>query len=202
MRFLLVCEGPSDDALAFHIEALLRQQGVTEIDQITSNTGRLLSEKVALGLEQSGNVDLLFVHRDSDRAGANARYTESTEAIHIVGYRGPRVGIVPVRMTEAWLLLSESTIRNVVRKPRGRRPLNLPAPNEVERLANPKAALETALLEASEKSGRQRREVVRRFPGFRRQLIQNLPLGGSLEQVESWASFRDDTAAALRELSG
>ncbi len=200
MRFLLICEGASDDALAFHIEALMRQQGITEIEQLTSNTGRLLREKVGLGLGQFGDIDLLFVHRDADRAGVEARYGEIGEAVRQTGYNGLWVGMVPVRMTEAWLILDEAAIRRAVRRPHGRAPLNLPAPAEVERMANPKAALETALLEASEKSGRRRRNAQRGFPGFRRQLLQNLPVGGPLEQVASWARFRDDTIAALRGL--
>ena len=194
---LLVCEGSSDAPLVSHIQRLLDSYGYHSSGFVVSTRGRGLVDKVRNGLDIAPHCELLFVHRDADRAGAEARYQEITEAIQMAGYAGPWVGVVPVRMTETWLLLDEPAIRVAVRKPGGRASLNLPTPSEAERIANPKETLSTALLDASE-SGRRRRNKLRSdIPEIRSRLLQNLPIGGLLEQVPSWTRFRNDTVAAL-----
>ena len=200
MRFLLVCEGSSDAALLPHIQRLLTQYGYPDSLGEAWSDGRRLVDKVRNGLQRLGQFDLLFVHRDTDNAGANSRYQEIESAIQEAEYRGPWVAIVPVRMTEAWILLDEAAIRSAVRKPDGRTPLALPTPREAERRADPKTMLETVLLDASETRGRRRREIREDLPNLRRQLLRNLPVGGPLEQLESWSRFRDDTVAALQSL--
>ena len=201
MKLLLVCEGSSDTAMLAHVQRLAVRAGYPEPEGAAWTDGRRLADKIHNGLEVLGDFDLLLVHRDADRAGAETRYREIASAISSVGYPGQWVGIVPVRMTEAWLLLDEMAIRNAVRNPNGRTRLALPTPALAERMANPKAAFETALLDASEKRRRRRREVQRDLPRLRRVLLENLPVGGQLEQLESWARFRDDTISALRQLN-
>ena len=200
MRFLLVCEGSSDTALLPHIQRLLTRYGYPDSPGEAWSDGRRLVDKVRNGLQRLGQFDLLFVHRDADNAGANPRYHEIENAIQEAEYRGPWVAIVPVRMTEAWILLDEAAIRRVVRRPDGRTPLALPTPRESERMADPKTILETVLLDASETRGRRRREIREDLPNLRRQLLRNLPVGGPLEQLASWSRFRDDAVAALQIL--
>ena len=202
MHCLLVCEGGLDTPLASHIQLLLGGHGYREVDFNISIDGRRLVDKVRNGLGMAPYYDLIFVHRDADRAGPDARYREIVAAVQEAGYGGLWVGIVPVRMTEAWLILQEATIRNAVQKPRGRTDLNLPTPATVERMADPKAALDTALLNASGERGRRRRGVQRLLPDLRNRLLANLPVGGPLEQVPSWTRFRDDTVAALQAMRG
>ena len=201
MRCLLVCEGSSDAPLVSHIELLLGSYGYESVEFNISVDGRRLVDKLSNGLDMAPHYDLIFMQRDADRAGADARYREIAEAIQQVGHGGPWVGVVPVRMTETWLVLEETVIRNAVRKPDRRTSLNLPTPAEAERMADPKSALEFALLNASDERGRRRKVVQRRLPQLRRQLLENLPVGGPLEQVPSWVRFRDDTVAALQALS-
>jgi hypothetical protein len=57
-------------------------------------------------------------------------------------------------MTEAWLLLDERAIRLSSGNPRGRQPINLPARNSIERVADPKEILFRAIRIASEQTGR------------------------------------------------
>ena len=201
MRCLLVCEGNSDAPLVSHIQRLLDVYGFQSSDFDSSTDGRRLIDKMRNGLRQAERYDLLFVHRDADRAGADARHREIAQAIQQSGYHGPYVGIVPVRMTEAWLLLHAGEIRTAARNPRGRIPLNLPSPDAAARIANPKSALETALLDASELQGRHRDRLRRTLPEMRNHLLENLPIGGPLEQLESWTRFRDDTISALQQLN-
>ena len=202
IQCLLVCEGGFDTTLVSHIGRLISRYSRSEPEFETSTSGRRLVDKIRNSPQRIGQYDLLFVHRDADNAGPNARYREITAAVQDSGYPGPAVRIVPVRMTEAWLLLDETAIRKVVRNPNGRAPLNLPSPNEAERRANPRAILETALLVASEKQGRRLVEVRRTLPDICHQLLENLPVAGPLEQLPSWSRFRDDTVAALRQLNG
>ena len=198
---LLVCEGSSDAPLAAHIQRLLESNGCHPTAFDIATDGRRLVDKVQNGLRMASGYDLLFVHRDSDRAGADARHREIAVAVEQSGYDGLYVGVVPVRMTEAWLLLDDAAIRNAVMKPGRRNPLDLPTPAETERMADPKAALEVVLMLASGERGRRRRAVRNELPKLRRQLLESLPVGGPLERLESWTRFRDDTIAALQQLN-
>ena len=201
IQCLFVCEGSSDASLTTHIRQLLNIYGSHPADFNISIDGQRLVDKVRNGLDMASHYDLMFIHRDADRAGADARFREIAEAIRQSEYTDPWVGVVPVRMTEAWLLLDEAAIRRVVRRPNGSRPIALPSPSEVERRADPREILNSALLDASEARGRRRDDLRRNLPTLRRNLLQNLPIGGALEQLESWTRFRDDTVAALKRIS-
>lgn len=195
-----MCEGNSDAPLAFHIQRLFESCGYPRPDFNVSPEGRLLVEKIFSGLAMAPQYDVLFIHRDADSAVADSRYREITEAVQRSGYDGPWVGIVPVRMTEAWLLLDEAAIRNAAGNPNGRMRLGLPSPVEAERMADPKSALRSAIIAGAEVQGRRRRALTKRLPNMRDQLLETLPVGGPLDQLRSWTQFRDDTIAALSSL--
>ena len=198
MRFLLACEGSSDAGLVPHIERLIAEVGGIEVEGDSWFYGRRLPNKIRNGLEAAGGmVDLLFVHRDANSAGAQARFDEIASAVRAVADAPRWVGVVPVRMTEAWLILDEAAIRAAVGRPKGRTPLHLPTTREAERRANPKEILASALLAASEASGRRRKEIRRDFDTLRRRLLRNLPIDGPLTQLDSWARFRNDTLHAI-----
>ena len=201
-RFLLVCEGSSDAPLAFHIQRLFESCGYPRPEFNVSSEGRLLAHKIGRGLAMAPQYDVLFIHRDADSVVADPRYREITEAVQRAGYDGPWVAMVPVRMTESWLLLDETAIRNATGNPNGRIRLDLPSPAEAERMADPKSALRSAVIAGAEVQGRRRRTLTKRLPGIRDQLLENLPVGGPLEQLPSWRRFRDDTVAALNRISG
>jgi hypothetical protein len=103
-------------------------------------------------------------------------------------------------MTETWLLLNESSIRRVAGRPHSTEPLGLPHPSQVESDSDPKDRLTKALVAASGASGRRLRRLQRDLPQFRRQLLEDLPTGGPLEQVPSWVRFQEDLATALTTL--
>ena len=140
VRFLLIREGASDQALVPHIQPLLIQHGATEADGISSHFGTSLIEKVKQGLDLSAAPDLLFVHRDADHhrdthaVGARKRYEEIAISVQSVHHGGPYVGIVPVRMAEAWLLLNEREICRVAGNPGGQDDLGLPIVQKVKRI--------------------------------------------------------------------
>ena len=203
LRFLLVCEGSSDAALLTHISKLLIQIGRFDPQGSAWTRGVQLVDKIRNGLQHSSSCDLLLIHRDADSgeetrsAGLTRRTEEIASAVSDSGFIGPWVAIVPVRMTEAWLLLDETAIRQVAGRPNGKLPLGLPPHNQVENESNPKACLEQALMAASETSGRRRQRFNRDIPHMRRLLLDQLPVGGPLEHIPSWVRFRDGLAEAL-----
>ena len=101
-------------------------------------------------------------------------------------------------MMEAWLLADEVAIRMVAGRPHGTEPLDLPPPHELERVSDPKRLLRDVLIRAGVPRGdRRRKKFVSQFGKFRRQLAENLQVGGPLEHVAAWVKFRDDVAAAV-----
>ncbi len=206
LRFLLVCEGSSDAALIPHISRLVIQNGQTDPQGIAWPGSRSLDQKILEGLVNFGSCDLLLVHRDADSlvetasSGPQKRANEIEVAVRDSGYSGPWVAIVPVRMTETWLLMDEEAIRQVSRRPHDNTPLGLPSPGQVESESDPKGCLEQALLTASGMSGRRLQKYKRDIPHLRRRLLEELPQGGPLQQVPSWVRFRDNLLAALSAL--
>lgn len=200
--FLLICDGPSDAGLGNHIQSLLVEIGASEVNWTASYVGRRLTEKIALGLQQSSSPNMLFVHRDAEGADPNERYEEISSAVTASNFARAWSAIVPRRMTETWLLLDELAIREVVGAPSGSEPLGLPVARDVESLPDPKARLHDALLAARSPRGRRRRKQFGyHWLGYRDRLLENLPVGGQLEHLESWTRFRDDTVAAFSQLS-
>ena len=199
MRFLLVCEGQSDTGLVSHIERMVIESGdETEVEGEHWFHGSPLGSKIHSALHAAGSmVDMLFVHRDANNAGADARRAEIDAAVASIANAPRSIAVIPVRMTEAWLLLDDAAIRKAVGNPNGRSPLDLPTPREAERRADAKQILANAFLTASEATGRRRKAIQRDFARLRRQLLINLPIGGPLERLPSWARFRDDTLSAI-----
>lgn len=202
MRFLLVCEGQSDTGLVSHIERMIIESASeAEVQGEHWFHGSPLEKKTRRGLVEAGYiagmVDLLFVHRDANNVGEVKRRAEIDHAVAAIENAPRSVAVIPVRMTEAWLLLDEAAIRKAVGRPNGQAPLGLPTPREAERRADPKRILAESLLAASEATGRRRQRIRRDFSRFRRQLLANLPTGGPLEQLPSWRRFRDDTLCTI-----
>lgn len=201
MRFVLVCEGWSDAALVSHIQRLLVQCGCANPRGTPFPWGSRIAEKIGKAVELANDLDLLFVHRDANNIGAEKRYLEIKQAVeNTLPLECRWVAVVPVRMTEAWLLLDEAAIRRVVRKPNGKQPLGLPSPRHAERVSDPKDVLSKALLAAVATTGRRRRKFKQEFPRLRRILLEDLPIGGRLESLPSWRAFRDATQTAVADV--
>jgi hypothetical protein len=158
-------DGPSDDALMpilrwSIIEAGVRGgvQGVWADLCWLRRRPRGLVERITAALRYYP-CDLLFVHRDAEgRDLLDARSGEIRQALDRVAIaKPPVVCVVPVRMTEAWLLLDEGAIRRAAGNPNGREPLALPRPAEIEALPDPKETLAALLRDACGLGARRRR---------------------------------------------
>ncbi|MGW3348584.1 hypothetical protein ACWDA3_35270 [Nonomuraea rubra] len=206
---IFVAEGSSDAPLAAIVESLFAARGVAlrlstpDFDRL-GKVGKDVASRVEAGIKLMGGVqpDVVVVHRDADNAGVDARRKEVADAIERAGFVNACVPVIPVRMTEAWLLLDEEAIRHVAGNPRGRIDLGLPKVHEVESLADPKAFLRQCILRAAQVTGRRRETLAKRFPQHRRQLLDRLNWNGEVAKLSGWLSLLQSVDKAVAGLGG
>jgi hypothetical protein len=184
----LVTDGSSDKLLAPLIELLINTH--TELAYQVSCAEGLppsssgLRARIDSALELFP-CDFLFVHRDAEGVAANVRQQEIE-----TNWLGSRqtatlICVIPVRMTEAWLIANEKPIRSAVGNPNGNEFLGLPAIKDIESLPNPKDILFAALKAASGRNASRRR----RFnPHQYRHRVSELT--DDLEPLRKLSSFR------------
>ena len=187
VRYTLTTDGPSDVALIPLLSWILGEQGVAvPITPTWADLRRLprrprgLSERIERALDLYP-CDLPFVHRDAEGQQPVRRYEEIRDSTRR-GTLPPVIGVVPVRMMEAWLLFDENALRRAAGNPNGKMPLSLPRTRDLEKLPDPKATLHQLLRRASGLNGR-------RLKNF------------STEETSRLVSERLDTFAPLRVLS-
>ena len=150
LQAALIADGSSDRIVIPLLRCLLAQhlgsRPFSLDDEPIKAQGNSLKERIDSTI-QSYELDLLFVHRDSENQDWEARQREIDDAK--IGAKRSVVGVVPVRMSEAWLLTSEQVIRNAV-NPHSRSPLNLPTLKKIEQ-CDAKAVLLKALTEAADR---------------------------------------------------
>lgn len=176
-RFTLRCDGTSDAVLLPVVEWVLAQHlpGVPIDAQLAvpKDLGRQpidLADHLALAVK-AFPCELLVVHRDAEKQSPADRVAEVREAVAKAGNLPPHVCVVPVKMSEAWMLFDEDAIRAAVGNPNGKSELRLPRLAKVEDIADPKSELFEALKTAFDQKGRRLREfnhraAARRVPGF------------------------------------
>jgi len=169
IRFTLLTDGSSDDALMPILRWSIIENGVRggvqgEWADLRWPKRRPsgLVDRITAALHYYP-CDLLFVHRDAEgRDMLLERVGEIRQALdRLTIAKPPVVCVVPVRMTEAWLLLDERAIRRAAGNPNGREPLALPRPAEIETLPDPKDTLAALLRDACGLGARRRRRKVR-----------------------------------------
>ena len=159
----LLSEGSSDKVLIPMLEWLLRKHApqtpssVEWVDLLRCpSKPSTMIEKITAALDLY-RCHILFVHRDSDGQDPEHRYGEIQDAIVSLlhGSRSvPYVCVVPIRMTEAWLLTEEAAIRSAAGNPNGTVPLTLPSLQRIETIPDPKETLHDLLRTASQLHGR------------------------------------------------
>lgn len=166
LRYTLLSDGPADKALMPMLTWLLRQYvPCLPIQSHWADLRRMreppqeLHERIRESIRQYP-CDLLFVHRDAETRSLQHRQTEIRRALDDARADDEiavAICVVPVRMTEAWLLFDVGAIRQAAGNPNGTVPLNLPSPSDIEGLPNPKRILHRLLREATELGTRRRR---------------------------------------------
>ena len=201
VSFAFLCEGSSDTGLIAHLETLLVHFGAQEATgQPDTRKGTIPARLRQLRTEETGTgIDMVFIHRDSDGPDREGREREIRRGVEESGFPHPFIPVIPVQETEAWLLLDEQAIRDVVAS-KGKQPLRLPKPNAIEGTRNPKEILQKALLAASETSGRRLKKEKNSFSRHRRVLMQRLDPFGAVRDLPSWQCLERDIQRALAQL--
>jgi len=100
--------------------------------------------------------DILFIHRDAESSNNNMvdkRIGQIKSEIGEAEFEST-VCIVPVRMMETWLLISDEAIKRAAGNRSFNQPMGLPAVKALYKVKNPKILLHTLLQTASGLKGR------------------------------------------------
>lgn len=201
LRFTLLAEGTSDRVLIPILTWMLMKQhpgfawiGQTADLQALPRPPRELPDKIATAQEYFP-ADVIFIHRDADREPPERRRAEIEDAIHSRPQSGVKqwAPVVPVRMTEAWLLVSEPALRAAAGNSNGRTPLTFPSLRDLETIPDPKDLLQKLLIKASEASGRRLKKFS--FPVHRARVPDFIDEWDVLLRLPSAKALYDDIAA-------
>jgi hypothetical protein len=160
LRFTLVADGPTDAVLLHPLKWLLITSGIARpIECVWADLRQLpkppmgFENKIAKAIDLYP-CDLVFIHRDAEREPRTNRVNEISRAIRLASAdlfnNRPYVCVIPVRMSEAWLLFDEMRIRRASGNPSGTAQLDIPPIQRIEELPDPKAILHDLLRKATE----------------------------------------------------
>ncbi len=184
----LIADGSSDRVLLPIINFLLDEHSPVP-HRVTFAEGMHtgpLRERIRLAVELFP-CDLLFVHRDAERASVADREQEIADATAALPAQPPPqpIHIIPVRMTESWLLIDPVAIRRAAGNPAGDQVLEIPPIDRLEALPNPKEVLFRALTAAKNLGPRRLRAF--RPEGVRHRVAE---LMGDFARLRGLPSFR------------
>lgn len=201
MTFSLVADGPFDEVLIPIISWSLKGMGVSVIEGVWADFRRLpsppktLADKLTKCLELYP-AELIFVHRDSEGEPPEHRYEEIERARREVQLLS-LVPIVPVRMTEAWLLGDEQAIRAAAGNPNGKEPLPMPRIRDLEAIADPKDLLLALLGQASGLNVRRMASL--KLPYLARRVVDYTDDFAHLHTLSAFMSFQSSLRTKLSE---
>jgi hypothetical protein len=181
LRWVLACASP--------VESRVEWIDTASFDRPTNS----LRDKVALG-QIVCPCDLLFVHRDAEKQPPLRRYEEIRQAVGDRVY----VAVVPIRMTEAWLLIDAGSIRAAAGRVSGVEDLELPPLSRLETEADPKDTLYRALRRAHNAHGRR----AERFhpPAAVHRLANLVEDWSPLRRLTAFRRLEEDTRIAIGHL--
>ena len=209
MELALISEGTSDKVLIEPLRWLcndIYSGQVYEFEPIVfSGLPRKpsLSEKIQIVLNQNRH-QMVLIHRDQDNSRRSNRLREIEEAEKIaranVSAPGESVcvAVIPVRMTETWLLIDEAALKKAAGFPANKSALDLPKPNRLEGIANPKEKLYELIKDASGLSGRRLKKV--RPAQTMHSLAATIKDYSPLDHLSAFQVLRTDIEKAFSEL--
>ncbi|MEQ8766587.1 MAG: hypothetical protein RL885_21925 [Planctomycetota bacterium] len=209
VRWTLLTDGSSDRVLLHPVRWLLTQISERPFEgtwadlsyynahsQVGDRASASLSRRICESLH-AFPCERLIVHRDAEGQPAGDRRREIESAVAATELTTPAVRLVPVRMTEAWLLISECAIRHAAGNPSPRTPLPLPRISKLEKLPDPKSKPKELLRKASEFEGRR----LKKFKSREAQAVhRTAELIQDFSPLRSLSAFRQlelDLTAAL-----
>ena len=210
LRYTLLADGSSDRSLIPIIDWVLRQGAeALKIESIVSQWADLgylyrrlgpLSDRISKAME-AYPCDLLFIHRDAEAESAESRIVEIKTAIASAQLvLAPQcIPIIPIRMTESWLLDSEAAIRSAAGNPSGTVDLGLPRITTLERQSDPKNLLFEKLRLASGLGSRRRERL--NVEKARTLVSQRTDDFAHLHGLKSFKDFQERLKAGLNTLT-
>lgn len=194
--YVLIGDGTSDRALLPILLWALRQLSPASSFALQAFVARR-STDVSSAIESAIHKyrpALIFVHRDAERVPLATRRNEIPNADHVVP-------VVPIRMTEAWLLIDLDAIRIASGNPNGKVAIQLPRPKDLEQLPDPKKTMEKILLEAAGALGPRRRKRFRQEQAVMvHRVAESITDFKALHSLEAFRVFWTDLEGALRRL--
>jgi len=197
LRYTLLSDGPSDRGLLHILDWLLQQHLPNRPIQAEwadlrrmPRPPRQLAERINMAIELYP-CDVLFIHRDAERESRENRAKEIARARRNSQHgRFPIICVIPVRMTEAWLLISEVAIRHAAGNPNGLVPLELPRTRDLELLPDPKRVLNELVRAASGLKGRRLKKL--RVPQCAARVPEYVDDFSALRQLPAFAALERD----------
>lgn len=201
LTYTLLTDGSSDKTLIPIINWTLEQ-----IPNIRFNSQFAeVSPKHSAGLFRRAEetvkfyeCDILLVHRDAEALASNLRIEEIRGCLTALGK--PYVPIVPIRMTEAWLLIDEQAIRSAASNPNGVSVLAMPMVNRLEEIPNPKNVLFEKLKLASELPTRRLRKF--RPESCRHRVAELISDFSQLRNLSAFVQFEGDLIKCVQAFRG
>lgn len=194
----LIADGTSDRALIPLLKLLLREHLKLPFEepQLIQGDSNDLQSRIHTALTKF-SLDILFVHRDAENESWEKREEEIRSAIPL-NLTSKVVSVIPIKMTEAWLLTDPSAIRSAVGNPNSIEPLNLPKPSNIEASAAKKVLFDALTL--AKEFGAQRRRKFRPEQYRHRvaELTNDLKL---IRQIPSFKRMEDQLVPVLTRLN-
>lgn len=194
----LIADGTSDRALIPLLKLLLDEHLHVPFEepQLIRGDQNDLAAKVKYALSKF-SLDILFIHRDTENETWEHREAEIRKAVPPDAPESV-VFVIPMKMTEAWLLTDEAAIRKAVGNPNSKVDLCLPATKKIES-CSAKEVLFNALTLAKE-LGAQRRRTFK--PDQYRHRVAELTSDlKSLRQIQSFKRLEDTLTPCLTKLN-
>jgi hypothetical protein len=205
IKGVFVCDGSSDKMIIPILVWLMREHGCFPIELSRPNLGLLpnapkdLAGRIKLAFAINTG-DIVFVHRDAEAMNMATRHDEVEAALETISLPVPSVKVIPVRMSEAWLLIDEPAIRKVAQRPYGKTPINMPKVTQLESLANPKELLISLLLAASDLNGRRLHQFKTESRARIHQLAELITDFSPLRKLIAFQRLEQDLEMALERL--
>lgn len=201
LTYTLIADGSSDRALIPIIDWSLDQIADLRYTSQYAEVSLKKSEGLFRRAEEAikfYECDILLVHRDAETLSIDRRIEEIRSHLSKLGK--PYVPVVPVRMTEAWLLVDEQAIRSAANNPNGKAELDMPRVDRLEDIPDPKNMLFEKLKLASElPPGRLRKFRPESCCHRVAELISDF---SQLRNLSAFVQFEDDLIERVQALRG